>query len=42
MEQALREIIGRQSREIRELEKRIRNKDEYISLLREEKRNERV
>ena len=40
-EEALRETIVRQSREIKELGALIKRKDEYIELLREEKRGGR-
>ena len=38
MEEALREIVRMQSKEIRELKALIKRKDEYIELLREEKK----
>ena len=40
--EALREIIGQQSKEIRELKIKIKRKDEYIELLREEKGGGRI
>lgn len=42
MEEALREIIAHQNKEIRGLETKIRRKDEYIELLREEKKGGRI